>query len=146
MKLKTKIIILVSVCLVGLVGVLIADKIMTRTYLNEIKYDEVIEMIKNKDDFILLVSQTTCSHCANFKPKLEKVANEYKIKMYYIQVDLLSDDESQMLDEYINYSGSTPETIFIKDGTERTAASRIRGDSSISTIKMKLKANGWINE
>ena len=29
----------------------------------------------------MIVSQTTCSHCASYKPKLEDIANEYKIKM-----------------------------------------------------------------
>lgn len=145
MKVKTKIIILVSVCLVALVAAIFGDRFLSKSYLIEVKSNEVIEMIKNKEDFILLISQTTCSHCANYKPKLEDIANEYKIKMYYIQVDLLNAEESDEFNSYITHNG-TPATIFIRNGEEKTAASRINGDASISKIKSKLKANGWIKE
>lgn len=145
MKVKTKIIILVSVCLVILVAAIFGDKFLSKSYLIEVKSNEVIEMIKNKEDFILLISQTTCSHCASYKPKLEDIANEYKIKMYYIQVDLLDAEERDEFNSYITHSG-TPTTIFIKNGEEKTAANRINGDASISKIKSKLKANGWIKE
>ena len=145
MKVKTKVIILVILCLVLLIGALYGDKILSKSYLSEIKYDKVIEMIDNKEDFILLVSQTTCNHCMSYKPKLEDIAKEYKIQMYYIQVDLLNNEEKEKFEDYISYDG-TPATIFIRNGEEKTVASRINGNQSISTIKMKLKANGWISE
>ncbi len=145
MKIKTKVIILVSICVVVLVAALIGDKNLNRSYLVEVKYNEIIEKIKNKEDFIVLISQTTCSHCASYKPKLESVANEYKIEMYYVQVDLLNEEESIEFESYLNYDG-TPATLFIRDGEEKTVASRINGDSSITKIKNKLKANGWIQE
>ena len=145
MKIKTKVIILVSVCLVVLVAAFIGDRKLSKSYLVEIKYNEVIEKIKNKEDFILLISQTTCTHCASYKPKLESVANEYKIKMYYVQVDLLNKEETKELESYITYDG-TPATLFMKNGEEKTVANRINGDSSITKIKNKLKANGWIQE
>ena len=143
MKVKTKIIILVSLCLVVLVAAIFGDKILSRSYLVEVKSSEVIEMIKNKEDFVLLISQTTCSHCISYKPKLMDVANKYKLNIYYIDVDLLNEDESKEFSSYINHS-STPVTVFIRNGEEKTAATRIVGNQSISTIKMKLKANGWI--
>jgi len=145
MKLRTKIIILVSVCLVVLIGALVGDKLLGKSYLIEIKYDEVIKKIENKEDFILVISKTDCVYCNDYKPKLERVAKEYKIEMFYVQVDLMDAVEREKFSEYINYDG-TPETIFIKDGEERTAASRINGNASISKIRTKLKANGWINE
>ena len=145
MKVKTKIIILVSVCLVILVGALIGDRILGKSYLNEIKADEVIKMMENKEDFILVISKTTCSYCNEYKPKLERIAKEYKIDMYYIQVDLIDEDDKEKFNSYFSYSG-TPETVFIRNGEERTAASRINGNASIEKIKTKLKANGWIKE
>lgn len=145
MKVKTKIIILVVVCLLVLVGALLIDSLHSRTYLVEVKSKDVIKMINDKEDFILLISQTTCNHCMSYKPKLESVANEYKIKIYYIQVDLMEEKETQDFGNYIDYNG-TPTTVFIKDGVEKTAATRINGDASISKIKSKLKANGWIKK
>ena len=144
MKVKNKVIILVSICLVILVGAFIADRIMGKSYYNEIKYNELIKKIENKEDIVLLISQTTCSHCITYKPKLKEVANDNKVYVYYIDVDLLNDDESSKLKSYVNYS-STPVTIFLKDGEEKTAANRINGDASTEKIIKKLKSNGFID-
>lgn len=121
-----------------------ADRILGKTYLNEIEYKELIEKIENKEDIVLLISQTTCTHCISYKPKLEEVANEYKLNVYYIDVDLLSDEEEEKLKSYISYS-STPITVFLKKGEETTVANRINGDASKEKIEKKLKSNGFID-
>lgn len=144
MDVKKKVIILVSVCLIVLVGAIIADKIMSKTYFNEIKFDSLIEKIENKEDLVLLVSQTTCSHCASYKPKLEKVANKYKLDIYYIDVDLLTKEEKKKFESYIGFDG-TPVTIFLKNGEETTVANRINGNASTEKIEKKLKSNGFID-
>lgn len=144
MKVKKRVIILVSICLIVLVGAFVADRIMGKSYFSEIQYKELMEKIENKEDIVLLISQTTCTHCISFKPKLEEVANEYKVNIYYIDVDLLSDDESVKLKSHVNYS-STPATVFLKDGEEKTAANRINGDASIEKIVKKLKSNDFID-
>ena len=144
MNIKKKVIILVSICLVLLIGGLIADRILGKSYLKEIEYNEVIKKIEKKESFVLLVSQTTCTHCISYKPKLEKVANNHKLNIYYIDVDLLSDEENEKFESYINFS-STPITVFIKDGEETTAANRINGNASIEKIEKKLKSNGFID-
>lgn len=143
MNVKKKVTILVSICLVVLVGAFIADMILGKTYFNEIKYKEVIEKIENDESFVLVVSQTNCAHCASYKPKIEKVANKYKINIYYIDVDLLSDAENENFSSYINHDG-TPVTVFIKNGEETSVATRINGDASIEKIERKLKSNGFI--
>ena len=142
-KAKKRGIILVIICSIILVGALIADRILSREYLIEIKYDEVIEKVSNKENFILLLSQTTCSHCAAYKPKLSEVANEYKLEIYYLEVDLLSEDEEKEVKKHFSFSG-TPATLFITDGDEKTAANRIVGDASKDKIISKLKSNGYI--
>lgn len=144
MKLKKKVTILVVVCLVVLVGSLIADKILSKNYFTEIQYDALIEKIENKDDLIVLISQTTCGHCASYKPKLEDMANKHKVEIYYIDVDLLDEDEYNNLIKYINFS-STPVTVFLKNGEEKTAVNRINGDASRDKIERKLKSNGFID-
>lgn len=144
MKLKKKVTILVVVCLVVLVGALIADKILSKNYFTEIQYDTLIEKIENKEDLIVLISQTTCGHCASYKPKLEDMANKHKVEIYYIDVDLLDEDEYNNLVKYINFS-STPVTVFLKNGEEKTAVNRINGDASRDKIERKLKSNGFID-
>ena len=142
-KAKKNVIILVIVCLIVLVGAVVADIILGKSYLNEIKYDKVMEKVEAKDSFVLLLSQTTCSHCMDFKPKLAKVAKNYKVNIYYLETNLLSEDESKKLKEHFNYSG-TPTTVFIINGEEKTAANRINGDVSEEKIISKLKSNGFI--
>lgn len=142
-KAKKNVIILVIVCLIVLVGAVVADIILGKSYLNEIKYDKVMEKVEAKDSFVLLLSQTTCSHCMDFKPKLARVAKNYKVNIYYLETNLLSEDESKKLKEHFNYSG-TPTTVFVINGEEKTAANRINGDVSEEKIISKLKSNGFI--
>ena len=147
MSAKKKVIILVSVCLVILIGAVVADLIISKNYFNEIKYTALVEKLDKKGDLILLISQTTCSHCATYKPKLEEIANEHKIKVYYIDVDLLNEDEYANLDSRLSFSSSgTPLTIFLKNGEESTVANRIRGDASREKIINKFKSNGFIEK
>ena len=142
-KTKKNVIILVIVCLIVLVGAVVADIILGKSYLNEIKYDKVMEKVEAKDSFVLLLSQTTCSHCMDFKPKLARVAKNYKVNIYYLETNLLSEDESKELKEHFNFTG-TPTTVFVINGEEKTAANRINGDVSEEKIISKLKSNGFI--
>ncbi len=105
---------------------------------------EVKEKIDNKEDFVLCVSRTTCSHCQDYKPKLKKVGYKYKIDIYYIDVDLLNDDELKMFKNTVSFDGSTPITIFFKNGEEKTTATRIEGDVSEEKLINKLKTNGFM--
>lgn len=113
------------------------------SYLIEIQYYDLMTKLEDEDDFVLLLSQTTCSHCTNYKTKLKRIAEDYKIKVFYIEVNLLSNNEFDVLTSYINFN-ITPTTVFIKDGAEDSNSSRINGDSSIDSIIVKFKRNGYI--
>ena len=76
---KIKLIILVSICVIALIVLIILNIKDQKQYLIEIKYDKLMEKINNKEDFVLLLSQTTCEHCMDFKPKLNKVSKKYKL-------------------------------------------------------------------
>ena len=144
-KHKKRALIIVAACLVIAVGALVADRMLSKSNLVEIKYSEMMQKVDNKESFIVLFSQTTCSHCMDFKPKLERVANKFGIKIYYLETDLLSEDEHAELKKKFSFSG-TPTTIFINNGEEKTAANRINGDTSEEKIISKLKRNGFIDE
>ena len=144
-KIKKRVFIIVLFCLVILIGAVIVDRIIGKSYLKEIKYNEVVDKINNKESFVLLLSQTTCSHCMDFKPKLEKVANKYKINIYYLETDILSEkDNDELKHKYFSFEG-TPTTVFVIKGEEKTAATRIEGDVSSEKIISKLKSNGFID-
>ena len=115
-------------------------------YLVELKIDELREKIENKETFILLISQTTCSHCAEFKPRFKRVLSKNKVTAYYIEKDLLSEDEEKELKTIANITG-TPTTIFIVDGEESNTAYRITGSGADEQkIKDRLVAMGYIEE
>lgn len=141
---KRKAIIILIVCFILLIAGFIGDKILSKSYLEEIKYNEVMKKIDNEENFVLLLSQTTCTHCMDYKPKLKKVANKYKVTIYYLETDLLSKEENIKLKEHFSFNG-TPVTIFVVNGGEKTAATRIDGDVSTEKIISKLKSNGYID-
>ena len=140
---KKRVIILCSICFFVLIGALVADRIITNSYLKQLKYDEVMEKIQNKESFILLVSQTTCLHCKEYKPVFKKILKKNKLTAYYIEYDLLSKEEKKEFVKYINFD-STPVTVFLKNGEESTTANRIVGAREEEYIIGKLKSNGYI--
>lgn len=111
----------------------------------ELNYNELESKIENKEDFVVCISRTTCSHCNNYKPKLRNVANKYKINIYYTDIDKYTKTDLEKFNNLISFDGGTPVTIFIKKGEEKTTATRIEGDVSTDKIIDKLKKNGFID-
>lgn len=114
-------------------------------YLKEISYKKYHKMLDNKETFVLEIMRKDCSACKNFKPKLEEVVKDYKITVYYIDTDKLSEEDSDKLYQETGISG-TPTVIFYKKGVEETKSSRINGSVSTDRIIAKFKANGIIDE
>lgn len=112
----------------------------------ELNYNEVLEKIENKEDFVLCISATNCVHCQDYKPKLKKISKEYDIKIYYINRDKLNNKEYEEFKTKLSFDGGTPTTIFFKDGEEKTTATRIEGNDKIEKVITKLKNNGFITE
>lgn len=144
MKVKKRAIIIAVICLIVLICGFVINSILGKSYFKELEYDDVIDKIENKEDFILLVSQTGCTHCISYKPKLKEVAKEHKVYVYYIDVDLLNEKETDNLKKYISFT-STPVTLFLRNGEELTAANRITGDANKEKIIKKFKSNGFID-
>lgn len=139
-----KIFIFSAIILVVILVILVFSNTNASKYgLFELKCDEVIEKINNKESFVLVISQTTCTHCISYKPVLESVAKKYKIKTYYVDVNLFSEEKDNEFKKYVSYS-DTPSTLFIKDGEETTRANRIVGEANEEKIVSKLKQNGFI--
>lgn len=145
MKNKTKYIItfVISILLL-LVFIIYGINYYSNGNLKELKYDEVIKKIKNKEDFVLCLAQTTCSHCEMYKPKLKKTANKYDILIYYINIDKLTKKEEKEFNKYI-YTEGTPVTIFFKKGEEETTANRLQGNAPTKKIEKALKKYNFIN-
>ena len=91
----------------------------------EISYDELREKIENKDSFVLYVGSSECSHCAEYRPILEKVIYKYSLDVYYINLAKLSDSKKQAVLKKAEAEG-TPTTVDIEKGTTKTSP-RVEG-------------------
>lgn len=116
----------------------------SRSRLYEIDVNQVKNKIENKESFILCISATYCSHCKEYKPKLEDISREYKMNIYYINFDKYSEKEQELFRNYISFDGGTPVTLFIKNGEEETTVNRINGNVSKDKIISKFKNNGFL--
>lgn len=115
------------------------------SHLVELNMSELQSKIDNKETFILVISQTDCSHCAEYKPILKEVLAEYNITAYEIDEKKLTKEENGQLKNIANISG-TPTTVFIVDGEEKSTQSRLVGSANKTKIINRLKANGYIKE
>lgn len=141
---KKKNTIIIGICLILLI-IIVSFLFLYNSYgLKKVSYNDVFKMMENNESFVLCISRTTCSHCDNYKPKLENIAKENKIKIYYIDIDKESEENQDNFKNIITFNDETPMTVFIKDGKESTTANRISGDVSEKKILEKLKTNKFI--
>lgn len=120
-----------------------------------VDYEDYEEIIDNNGTQIIVVGQTTCSHCIAIKPALNSVAGEYDLTINYLNLTEMSEDEynsfSESLKE-IEYndpdfveSGSfgTPLTLIIENGKVKDY---ISGERTKSQLVREFKKNGLISE
>lgn len=144
MKKRKNFFIIALLTLTAIIGLLTIYNLFFKTGLTELTVDKVIEKIENKEDFVLCISQTTCTHCNSYKPKLKKVGQNYDLEIFYVDIDKYEQEEIDNFKKYISFDGSTPVTAFIKEGKETTASNRIFGAVSYDKIIKKFKSNGFI--
>lgn len=150
---KKKIIIAsaIAVVTIAIISLIYASTILHGKEVNEDKhlveltFEELQQKVDNKETFILLISQTTCSHCMEYKPILKSVLAKYDITAYVIELDTLSTEDKGRLKDIANVSG-TPNTIFIEEGTEKNTSQRLSGEVTESKLVNRLKALGYIKE
>lgn len=79
----------------------------------EIDSDDLVEKLNAKVDFMLYISSETCTSCAEFKPILESVIEDFGVKVYKIEAGELFKPNNN----YIAYQ-FTPTIVIISDGEE----------------------------
>ena len=115
------------------------------SYLDEINYNELKELMNNKETFILEIYQDGCSHCTVFNPRFKSVLNEYKVNAKALNMSNLTEEEYNNFRKEFGSIG-TPTVIFITKGDEKTKINRLVGEASKKEIIRKLKQNGYIEE
>lgn len=150
---KTKIVygIIGIVVFLSIIGIIYAGITLNKkkeiedNHLIELTFSELQEKVANKDSFILVITQTDCSHCAEYKPTLKSVLTDYDIIAYEIDETKLSKEEFATLKDIANTSG-TPATVFIEEGEEKSTSTRIIGSKKRDVIIKRLKAMKYIKE
>ncbi|MCI9280541.1 MAG: thioredoxin family protein [Bacilli bacterium] len=113
------------------------------TKLIDIKMTDLEAKIENKESFILVISQTGCSHCEQYLPELDRTLKEINLEANVLNITNLNTEEKITLSKYANFSG-TPTTLFFTDGEEKTSLNRIIGYASKAKIKERLSSLGYI--
>ncbi len=143
-KLKKTYLIIVGIILTILLGTILYFTLKPKEN-NLIEIDGT-ELLKNKETFILVFTQTGCVHCSEYKPILNRVLTENNIKAYEINRNNLEKEEETIknkVNELFNING-TPMTLFINDGEEKTTINRISGSTNYTNLKNILKERGFI--
>lgn len=117
----------------------------TDTYNNilKINYTNLKNMMDKKEDFILVITQTYCSHCHTYKPVLNEVLEDNNLIAYEIDLLTLSEEDQDRLYDEIGV-GSTPTTLFFEKGQETDMGSRIVGSVSKDFIIERLRELKYI--
>ena len=137
MKKKTFFMMIILLLLFGLTG---CGKYTTY---NEVSYDELMKMIKDKESFVLVIGSETCSACESYKPTMEAIITKYNIKVDYINVYRLSQEQKAELIKHAYYS-NTPTTVYFEKGVATETHNRLVGAVSYDKLLESLKKNGYI--
>lgn len=117
-------------------------------YLTFIDYEEYENIVKSSDNKIVVIGQTTCSHCISTKPVLSHIAGKYNIEINYLNLtDMSSDEQTKLTDSLkeIGYENAdnlgTPLTIIVKDNK---LVNSIEGENPTSYFVREFKKSGII--
>lgn len=114
-----------------------------RTY-DEINYDQYLKLVEEKQDFILYIGSTNCSHCQEFAPTLKKVIKQHQLDIKYIDISKLNTKQYAILQNKTKVQG-TPTIVFFHKGiVDSGSDNKIQGSVSKAEIDKVLKKKGYI--
>lgn len=115
-----------------------------------IGFNEYKDLVSKDDTTVIVIGQTTCSHCIAAKPVLSRVAGNYNITINYLNLTELSSDEQNELIESLKNLGyedaenlGTPLTIIVKN---KHIEGTIEGENPPSYFTRQFKKYGVITE
>ncbi len=112
-------------------------------YLQEISYKEFVNKQKNNESFILEAYRTGCHWCEEYKPILEKITKENKLKVYVLNLANINDEEDKELTKNFGSLG-TPTILFFEKGKEVSKLKRSLGYKNESATISSLKNAGYL--
>ena len=74
--------------------------------------------IEEEEPIVTILGLTTCGHCQQYKPTIEKLSDKHKFKLYFFELDELKSEEREIVEntfELQTYGDSVPFTFIVKD-------------------------------
>ena len=102
-----------------------------------------MDLKNNKETFPLVIGSATCTACESYQVTMEAFIQKYNVKVYFIDLNELSDEDKANLRLDTNYE-STPTTLFYKDGVITQSYNRLVGAGTITDVKKLFKQNEYI--
>ena len=67
-----------------------------------INVSELESKINNEETFMLVISQTGCSHCEQYLPELDRTLQEVNLNAYILNITGLDSENASTLNKYVN--------------------------------------------
>ena len=113
--------------------------------LNYVDYNGYKSVVRSSENKILVLGQTTCSHCIKVKPILSSIAREYGITINYLDITKLSDEEKGKFTKYLTYltekEWGTPLTLIVNNSE---VIDSVNGELDHDGYVELFKKNGFI--
>ena len=100
----------------------------------ELKYNEVADLFKGKETFVIVLTQANCWHCQEYLPVFEEALKEENRSAYFVDIEHLTRNEEKEVKKYLSYSG-TPTTYYVKNGEIQNDLTKVGGESKESIIE-----------
>lgn len=118
----------------------------SKNYIKDISnINDFINLYNQDKTSVVVIGQTECSHCLDYRPKVNRVAYTSGVKIYWIEYDKLdsaSKYKFQSLNDSFKNFG-TPYTIFIQN---KEIKDEISGDVDATSLNKKLIKNNLIKK
>lgn len=103
--------------------------------LSRLTYDQYQCLYDSGEPFVMILTQSTCSYCAQFLPVINEYAGENNLPVYFLEIDTMDSDDLQSVFSSLSYFSDnsdwgTPLTLGIKDKEVVTELSGYTDDTS----------------
>lgn len=116
-----------------------------RTLPDEITVSDYLDLYKSTEQSLVLISRPTCQYCKIATPIIENIIYETGVKINYINVDNISNDDNTSLissDSYFSDGYGTPLILVVGDNSIKD---KIEGLTTKSDYESFFKQYGFID-
>lgn len=103
--------------------------------LSKLTYDQYNCLYNSDESFAVIITQSTCGYCKQFKPIINEYAGKNNIPVYYVEINTMDQSDAQKVESSLSYFSEhtdwgTPLTLGVKDKKVVTSLSGYTDDES----------------